>query len=228
MTAPAAGARRVRGPSSGPERNGTGALSIDREQQARGPDDALRLLKDEGGIREGHFQYESGRHGQHYVEKTRLLERPWVTQDLCCELAANLEHLGAMVVAGPTTGGMLLAYQTAACLGKPTLSYFAEPSESGSGRSFGRGFTFEPGQKTLVVDDVLTTGGSIRDTINAVREAGGEPVGVGVIVDRTNGATTPGDAFDGLPFFACLSIDVPSYAPEECPLCASGVSLIET
>ena len=220
MTAHAARARRVRGPSSGPERNGTSALAIDHGQWSRGSGTALDLLKKEEGIREGHFEYESGRHGPHYVEKTRLLERPWVTQDLCRKLAAKLERLGATVVAGPTTGGMLLAYQTAACLGKQTLSYFAEPSESGSGRSFGRGFTFEPGQKTLVVDDVLTTGGSIRDTIEAVRAAGGEPVGVGVLVDRTNGSIS----FD-LPFHACISLEMPSYPAAECPLCANGVPL---
>ena len=223
MTAHAAGARRVRGPSSGPERNGTSALSVDRGQRAGGPDAVLKLLKEEGGILEGHFQYESGRHGLHYVEKTRLLERPWVTRALCHELAANLERLGATVVAGPTTGGMLLAYQTAACLGEKTLSYFAEPSESGSGRSFGRGFTFEPGQQTLVVDDVLTTGGSIRDTIEAVRAAGGEPVGVGVLVDRTNGSIS----FD-LPFHACISLEMPSYPATKCPLCTNNVPLTLT
>lgn len=225
MATEVAKAERVRRPSSSPERNGTSAPPTPRRQASQGSGPALEQLKEEGGILEGHFSYESGRHGRHYVEKCRLLERPWVTQALCGELAANLKDLNATIVAGPTTGGMLLAYQTAACLGNKTLSYFAEPSAGGSGRSFGRGFTFEAGQRTLVVDDVLTTGGSLRDTIDAVRAAGGEPVGVGVVVDRTNGAAAPNGDFEGLPFFACIALDVPSYPADKCPLCESGAPL---
>ena len=177
-------------------------------------------------IREGHFPYESGRHGPQYVEKFRLLERPSLTDDLCGRIADVFRHLNAEIVVGPTTGGMLLAQATARAL--DALSYCAEPDHENGGRVFGRGFTFEPGQPVIVVDDVLTTGGSVRDTIEAVRERGGDPVAVGVVVDRTNGMTTPDGRFDGLPFFACLSIEVPSYPVGECPLCESGVPLTIT
>lgn len=188
---------------------------------ADGADAALASLREVGAVLDGHFQYASGRHGPLYVEKFRLFERPEVTAQLCARIAAHFSVQRIELVVGPTTGGILLAHETARGLGAPM--FFAERGEQG-GRVFERGFTFRPGQRTLVVDDVLTTGGSLRETIEAVRRSGGEPVGVGVIVDRTNGAAAP----DGLPFYACIALDVPSYAPGECPLCAKGVELTET
>ena len=186
---------------------------------------ALAALREVGAVLEGHFQYASGRHGPLYVEKFRLLERPEVTAQLCAQIAAHFAGENVELVVGPTTGGILLAHETARGLSTPM--FFAERGEQG-GRVFERGFAFRPGQRTLVVDDVLTTGGSVRETIAAVRAGGGEPVGVGIIVDRTNGASAPGGKFEGLPFFACIALDVPSYAPEDCPLCADGIPLTVT
>ena len=188
-------------------------------------DAALASLREVGAVLEGHFQYASGRHGPLYVEKFRLLERPEVTAQLCAQIAAHFADQNIELVVGPTTGGILLAHETARSLNTPM--FFAERGEQG-GRIFERGFAFQPGQRTLVVDDVLTTGGSVRETIAAVRAGGGEPVGVGIIVDRTNGASAPGGKFEGLPFFACIALDVPSYAPDDCPLCAAGVALTIT
>ena len=192
---------------------------------AESAESALASLREVGAVLEGHFQYASGRHGPLYVEKFRLLERPEVTARLCAQIAQRFADAQIELVVGPTTGGILLAHETARALGVPM--FFAERGEQG-GRVFERGFKFRPGQRTLVVDDVLTTGGSLRDTIEAVRVAGGEPVGVGIIVDRTNGAAAPDGKLDGLPFFACIALDVPSYAPDECPLCAAGVPLTLT
>ena len=186
---------------------------------------ALASLREVGAVLDGHFQYASGRHGPLYVEKFRLFERPEATAQLCAQIAAHFCDRQIELVVGPTTGGILLAHETARGLGAPM--FFAERGEQG-GRVFERGFMFRPGQRTLVVDDVLTTGGSLRETIEAVRRSGGEPVGVGVIVDRTNGAAAPDGQFDGIPFYACIALDVPSYAPGECPLCAEGVELTET
>ena len=184
---------------------------------------AMVLLEEAGAVLRGHFQYASGRHGDTYIEKFRLLERPHLTESLCGQIAEHFRPLAPEIVVGPTTGGVLLAHETAKQLGEGVLSYFAERSDEG-GRYLGRGFAIEPGQRVLVVDDVLTTGGSVRDTLEAVEAAGGAPIAVGLIVDRTNGATT----FDDLPTFACLSIDVASYDPANCPLCADGVPLTVT
>jgi orotate phosphoribosyltransferase len=173
----------------------------------------MDLLREVGAVLEGHFQYASGRHGPLYVEKFRLLEDPEATTRLCGMLAERFAGAEAEVVVGPTTGGVILAFETGRQMGLP--NYFAESVEDGEGREFRRGFQFRPGQRTLVVDDVLTTGGSLRDTIDAVRAAGGDPVGVGVIVDRSGGRTE-----FGLPFFGCMTLDIESFEPEDCPLCA--------
>ena len=185
--------------------------------------DAISLLQDAGAVLNGHFQYTSGRHGDRYIEKFRLLEQPNVTAQLCGQIAAHFRDQEPQIVVGPTTGGILLAHETAKQLGPGVRAYFAESHEHG-GRFIGRGFQIRPNQPTLVVDDVLTTGGSIRDTLHAVRALGGQPIGVGLIVDRTNGATS----FDDLPLFACLSIEVASYPADACALCEANVPLTIT
>jgi len=186
---------------------------------------ALDSLRAVGAVLEGHFRYASGRHGPLYVEKFRLLEQPQITARLCGQIAQRFAPLGVELVVGPSTGGILLAHETARALG--VRMFFAERSKAG-GRVFERGFRFRPGQRTLVVDDVLTTGGSLRDTIAAVQRAGGTPLGVGVLVDRTNGAAAPDGRFEGLPFFSCIALEVTSYLAGECPLCADGVELTLT
>jgi orotate phosphoribosyltransferase len=179
--------------------------------------DAERLLRDSGALLEGHFQLTSGKHSGRYVEKFRLLEQPVQTEAMCRMIAEWARGLAIGVVAGPTTGGVIISYEVARLLG--TRSIFAESQESG-GRAFGRGFTVAPGERVLVVDDVLTTGGSIRDVIDAVKGLGGELAGVGVLVDRAGGRTD----FGG-PFFACLALDIPAYEPTDCPLCREGIAL---
>ena len=185
--------------------------------------DAMSLLEEAGAVLKGHFQYASGRHGDTYIEKFRLLEKPHVTEALCRQLSEHFRPLNPELVVGPTTGGILLAHETAKHLGESIKAYFAERKEDG-GRYLGRGFSIEPGQSVLVVDDVLTTGGSVRDTLDAVIEAGGKPMGVGLVVDRTNGAT----GFGELETFACLAIDVASYDPDDCELCEAAVELTVT
>jgi orotate phosphoribosyltransferase len=196
--------------------------------------DAERLLREAGAMLEGHFQLASGRHSGLYVEKFRLLERPPQTDALCKMIADWAKGLRPDVCAGPTTGGLLVSYEVARHLG--LRSIFAESNKKpikvtpesvvyvdGNGRLFARGFTIAPGERVLVVDDVLTTGGSIRDVIDAVRRAGGNPVGVGVVIDRSGGKVD-----FGLPLFACLKLDLPTYEPGACPLCEQGLPLTIT
>ncbi len=189
---------------------------------------AEALLREAGALLEGHFQLTSGKHSPRYVEKFRLLERPPQTEALCRMIARWAGALEPQTVAGPTTGGIIISYETARLLG--TRAIFAEPAVGRGltrapegGREFRRGFTLSPGERVLVVDDVLTTGGSIRDVLDAVRRAGAQPVGVAVLVDRSGGK-----ADFGLPFFACLRLDLPAYEPAACPLCAQGVPLTLT
>lgn len=182
---------------------------------------AEELLRDAGAMLEGHFQLASGRHSGLYVEKFRLLERPPQTEALCAMIAEWAGEIGPEVVSGPTTGGIIISYEVARLLG--LRSIFAETSEDGPGRSFLRGFTIAPGERMLVVDDVLTTGGSIREVIDAVSAKGGSVAGVAVLIDRSSGKVD-----FGVPFFSCLSLDLPTYEPAACPLCGQGVELTIT
>ena len=200
---------------------------MEQTDQSLSPKETLQILRDVGAILEGHFQYESRRHGSIYVEKFRLLESRPTVEILGKAIARAFSDLEISLVVGPTTGGWLLAYSTAGYLPGAPRVFCAEPARVG-GREFRRGFTFRPNEKVLVVDDVLTTGGSLRDTIAAVRKAEGEPVAVGVIVDRTNGAAAPSDKFEGLDFFSCLQIEAASYEKEDCTLCVEGVELTVT
>lgn len=184
-------------------------------------DDAESLLRKRGAVLRGHFVLSSGRHSDTFIEKFRLLQWPDLTAALCERLAASLREIGPTCVAGPTTGGIIVAYETARQLGVRAL--VAERVEHGSGREFRRGFQLGPMDRCLVVDDVLTTGGSVREVIAAVRARGATVAGVGVLIDRTGGQTP----FD-VPFAAALRLSVQSWAAGECPLCAQGIPATET
>jgi orotate phosphoribosyltransferase len=180
---------------------------------------AAALLREVGALMDGHFRLTSGRHSPTYVEKFRLLQHPQHTERLCRLIADRFRGERPQLVAAPTTGGIILSYEVARLLGLRGI--FAE--KSAAGREFQRGFQVQPGERTLIVDDVLTTGGSIQDVIEAVRRAEGTPIGVGVLVDRSGGRTD-----FALPFFACVELNLPTHEEGACPLCDAGLPLTET
>lgn len=174
------------------------------------------LLKKCGAHIEGHFELRSGRHSGHYVEKFRLLERPEIASELCRAMADAFRNANIERVAGPALGGVVIAYEVARALGVPCA--FAERTENGL--EFRRGFTFRPGERVLVVEDIVTTGGSARQVVDAVRRAGAEPVGAAVLVNRS------GKPLDlGTPALALLDMDIPTYDPADCPLCKKNIPL---
>lgn len=175
-----------------------------------------RIFREAGAILEGHFELASGFHSATYWEKFRLLQSPHYTERLCRMIAQHFGGEGIQVVAGPTLGGVIVAFEVARQLG--VRSIIAE--REGDGRTFRRGFTITPGERVLIVDDVLTTGTSILEVTKAVMNYGAELVGVGVLVDRSRGRVK-----FGAPLFSCHEVSIPTYTPEDCPLCAQGVPL---
>lgn len=178
---------------------------------------AYQAFASAGAFLKGHFVYTSGRHGADYLEKFRILEDPRATTELASLIAERFAPSRPELVAGPTTGGIILAYEVARQLGVDGV--YVERGESG-GRVLRRGFEIPPDARVLVVDDIVTTGGSLGETVSCLREAGGDVIGIGVLADRTAGR-----AVSDVPFFACLTLDFPSYSPDVCPQCAAGVPI---
>ena len=194
------------------------------------------LFRASGAFREGHFLLKSGRHGDAYVEKFAVLSDPAATSELCgfwaARVRANEGGAGPLIdlVAGPTTGGVILAFETARQVG--VRSIFAEEVRDTDGatrREFRRGFTIEPGERVLLVDDILTTGGSLLAMIPAVEALGGEIVECVVMVDRSGGRATLTSPTTGrvYPLRALWHLDLPTYEPgdDACPRCAEGSPL---
>lgn len=182
--------------------------------------DLMEQLAATGAIRTGHFLYASGKHGDTYVEKFNLLRNPRATSEICEHFSDRFRDEKIDVVVGPTTGGILLAFETARQLGV-AAAYAERASDGESGREIRRGTTFVPGSRVLVVDDILTTGGSVRETLTALEAHPVEVIAVGVLVDRSAGATT----FGHVPLVAVASQKFDAWEAESCPLCADGVPL---
>lgn len=188
------------------------------------------LFRASGALRDGHFVLKSGRHSDAYLEKFQVLQDPAATSELCGFWAAVHRTSDGVptvdLVAGPTTGGVILAFETARQLG--TRAIFAEEvaSEGPPRREFRRGFSITPGEKVLLVDDILTTGGSLLAMIPAVEAAGGEIIECAVLVDRSAGRATLTSPATGrvYPLHALWRLDLPTYDPgaDACPRCAAG------
>lgn len=175
------------------------------------------LLIETSAIMEGHFLLTSGLHSPRYVEKFNVLQKPVYTEKLCRAMAEKFKDANIETVVGPVTGGILLAHETGKALG--TRAIFTE-RENGK-MTFRRGFTLHEGERVLIVEDIVTTGGSIREVIDVVKAHGGIPVAVSMLVDRSGGKATFGD----VPSTALLHMDVQTYKPEECPLCKAGIPM---
>ncbi len=192
------------------------------------------LFRSSGALRDGHFLLKSGRHAEHYLEKFQVLQDTAATSELCgLWAAAERGRDGrplADLVAGPTTGGVILAFETGRQLGLRAI--FAEEvrdAEGATRREFRRGFTIAAGERVVLVDDILTTGGSLLAMIPAVEALGGEIVACHVLVDRSGGMASLTSPRTGrvYPLAALWVLDLPTYqaGPATCPLCAAGQAL---
>jgi orotate phosphoribosyltransferase len=180
--------------------------------------EVLKLFEESGALLKGHFKLTSGRHSDVYYEKFALLKNPAICTKICMELATHFEKENVQTVVGPTLGGVIIAYEVARYLG--IVAAYAEQGESG--RIFKRDFALAKGERVLIVDDVLTTGTSVNEVIELVKQYGAEIVGIGIILDRSGAKVK----FD-YPFFAVSTIAAESWDTEECPICKKGVPLTQ-
>src|SRR5438067_7131568 len=181
----------------------------------------LDMFQQLGVVSNGHLVLSSGQHSDEYWEKFRLLEWPRVTEQLCRQIASRYKQSSIEAVIGPTTGGALLAQEMARQLDVRCL--LAEPASNG-GRELRRGFVLHPSERVLIVDDVLTTGLSLRETLQALEGYRPHIVGIEVLIDRSHGIAT--QQF-GIPCHALLTVAARTYTPEECPLCAKGIPVVK-
>ncbi|MPM58961.1 Orotate phosphoribosyltransferase [bioreactor metagenome] len=178
----------------------------------------IDILKEAGAFLEGHFLLTSGRHSDKYVQCAKVFLDAKYSEPICKEIADHFRDDNVDIVIGPAMGAVQLAYEVGRQLG--CRNFFTE-REDGK-MTLRRGFAVEPGEHVLVVEDVVTTGGSAKEVIEIVKAAGGIVVGVGSVIDRTGGTMD-----FGVPFRPALSMEVISWAADECPLCRQGLPYVK-
>lgn len=181
--------------------------------EALSPGDVRELLEGSGAFREGHFELSSGLHSQAYVQCALLLEDPRRARRVGRALARLLASLRPAAVVSPALGGVIIGHEVAEALGVP----FRFTERKDGRMTLRRGFHLAPGERVVIVEDVVTTGKSTNEAAEVVREAGGSVLAVGSVVDRTGG----GEPFD-VPFFSLIDLALSSWPPGECPLCREG------
>ena len=173
----------------------------------------LEILKEAEVLLEGHFLLTSGKHSNRYLQCAKIFKDTKYSEVLCKDLAEKFKDKNVDLVVGPAMGAVIMSYEVSRHLDVP--NFFTE-RENGE-MALRRGFEVKKGQRILVVEDVITTGGSVKEVIKLLTEMGGEVIGVGSIVDRSNGA-----AEFGVPFESVIKIEVEAYEPDNCPLCKEG------
>jgi orotate phosphoribosyltransferase len=184
------------------------------------PEEILDLFRESGALLNGHFRLTSGRHSDVYFEKFQILRQPQYVEKLCSLIAQVFSDKNIGLVVGPTTGGVIIAYEVARQLGIDAI--YAEGGDDGRTRVFKRGFTIDPGSRVLIVDDILTTGRSIREVITLCESYRATIVALSVLLDRSGGKVK----FD-YPLHALATVEADSWDESECPLCAREVALTQ-
>jgi orotate phosphoribosyltransferase len=178
----------------------------------------LNLFRSSGALLEGHFKLSSGLHSTGYLQCALVLQHPAHAEALGRALGPSCKEAGATVVLSPALGGLIIGHEVARALGVRAI--FAERQDTVL--TLRRGFHLDPADRVVVIEDVVTTGGSTRETMVVARDAGASVVAAGAIVDRSGG-------HQGLdvPFHALVSLSLPTYPPDACPLCAAGQPVVK-
>lgn len=181
-------------------------------------EEILQMFKDKGAYLEGHFRLSSGRHADKYMQCAKIMQYPPELEKLCKELASFFKDEKITLVAGPAIGAIIFSYEMGRALGVKTI--FAEREDGVM--TFRRGFEVTPEDRVLVVEDVITTGGSCKEVIKAVQDKGATVVSAASIVDRSNGKVDM-----GVPFKALLTMEIESFEECDCPLCKEGIPVVK-
>jgi orotate phosphoribosyltransferase len=181
-------------------------------------EELLGLLRETNALKSGHFKLTSGLHSQQYVQCAQLLKEPGIAEKVCKDLAERFRAESPEIVVGPALGGIIAAYEVARSLNVPGI--FAE-RENGK-MTLRRGFEVKEGQKALVIEDVITTGGSSQEVVELLQGLGAKVIGVGSIIDRSGGKTKL-----TVPFKSLIKLEIETYQPENCLLCAQGVEIVK-
>jgi orotate phosphoribosyltransferase len=174
----------------------------------------LDLFRKSGALLEGHFRLSSGLHSERYLQSALVLQHPELASQLGAAIAERTRHMDPTVVLSPAIGGIVIGQEAGRALGVRAM--FAERQDGVL--TLRRGFSLSPSDRVVIVEDVITTGGSTRETIDVATAAGASVLGAAAIIDRGNGGTRL-----DVPLFALVPLEVPTYSPEACPLCARGV-----
>jgi orotate phosphoribosyltransferase len=186
-------------------------------------DELLDLFRRSGALLEGHFRLTSGLHSPGYLQCALVLQQPEHAEMLGRAIAAAAAPLRATVVLSPALGGVVIGHEVGRALGVRAI--FAERQDGAL--MLRRGFTLSKNDRVLVVEDVLTTGGSTRETMQVASASGAQVAGAASIVDRSPSAGAGQAGHLGVPFHALLAISLPTYEPDACPLCAQGLPVVK-
>jgi len=183
-------------------------------------EEVMKKFEQAGAIQKGHFKLTSGVHSDTYIQCAQVMQYPGFMHNLCSELGRKFRGEDIDVIVGPAIGGIIISHVMAQVLGPWVRAIFTE--RENRKMTLRRSFEIKKNEKVLVVEDVTTTGGSVREVIDIVKERGGQVVGIGVLIDRSGGRIDFGVKMKSL-----LTLDIKSYQPEDCPLCKKGVPVIK-
>jgi orotate phosphoribosyltransferase len=183
-------------------------------------EEIMKKFEQAGAIQKGHFKLTSGVHSDTYIQCAQIMQHPGFMHNLCSELGRKFRGDDIDVIVGPAIGGIIMAHVMARVLGPWVRAIFTE-RENGK-MTLRRSFEIKEGEKVLVVEDVTTTGSSVREVIDIVKSRQGKVVGVGVLIDRSGG-----EVDFGIKTKKLLTVDIKTYLPEECPLCKKGIPVVK-
>ena len=183
-------------------------------------EEVMKKFEQAGAIQKGHFKLTSGVHSDIYIQCAQVMQHPEFMYNLCSELGKKFRGDDIDVIVGPAIGGIIMAHVMARVLGPWVRAIFTE--RENSKMTLRRSFEIKEGEKVLVVEDVTTTGSSVREVIDIVNSRQGKVVGVGVLIDRSGGKVDFGIKTEKL-----LTVDIKTYLPEECPLCKKGIPAVK-